>query len=267
MPASTAVMPPAPRHPSGNGAPRRRVWVLQPRPSVANIVTVVVLLAAFFTAFSFAAPTHLSLALGLPLMFLGIAIRFVTNSVLRKNQEICRDGLYAVSRHPMYVGSISLATGIAIVLNHALGFGLIAAVIAISIYRIRKEERFLLANLPGYGEYRREVPMFPTPRSLVAAVRGGRLKQAVSLQQCFMNGEVYRLNLYVQLLPASGLYLRHLGKLDLPDGVLVAGALAALTLTALSAWRHPDASPRSRLDYLVPAAFGLALVALALIPG
>lgn len=265
MPAPAAVMPPAPRHPTGNGAPRRRVWVLQPRPSGANLVTVVVLLTAFFTAFSFAEPTSLSLALGLPLMAFGILIRFVTNSVLRKNQEICRDGLYAVSRHPMYVGSLSLAAGIAVVLNHPLGFGLVAAVICISLYRIRKEEKFLLAHLPGYGEYRREVPMFPTPGSIIAAVRGRRLQQAVSLQQCFLNGEVFRLNLYLLLLPASGLYLRHLGKLHLSDAVLIAGALIPLGIAALAARRHPAASPRSRLDYFVPGTLGLAIVALAVL--
>lgn len=265
MPAPTASAPEDHAKSDRQGRPRR-VWTLHPRPTRAVIVTVVILLAAFFAGFHYADPAPLSLALGLPLLAFGVLIRIVTNSVLRKNQEVCRDGLYAISRHPMYVGSLALATGIAVILNNALGLALIAAMIGIATWRIWKEEAFLLANLPGYGEYRREVPAFPTPGSLSRAFRRGRLRQHLSLEQCYLNGEVFRLNLYALLLPASGLYLRYLGKLELADGALIAAAVLTLCITALSAYRHPATSPRSRLDYLVPAVLGAAVLALAASP-
>jgi protein-S-isoprenylcysteine O-methyltransferase Ste14 len=241
--------------------------MLHPVPSLATVVTVVVLLLAYFTAFRYAEPVPVALAIGLPLLAIGVLIRFVTNSVLKKNQEVSREGLYAFCRHPMYVGSITLATAIAILMNHPLGLLLIVAVATIATYRLRKEEKFLVANLPGYDEYRREVPVFPTPGSVWRALRSGRYRQPVSLRQCFLNGEVFRANFYLPLLVASGLYLRYLGKLELPPWVFIAGAAVALAITAVSARFHPADHPRSRLDYLLPAALELGLLALAAISG
>ncbi len=237
--------------------------MLRPVPSRATVGSVIVLLVAFFFAFNHANPDPCSIALGLPLVFIGILLRFITNSVLRKNQEICRDGLYAFCRHPMYVGTITAATGIVVIVNHPLGLALLAAAIVISIYRLRKEEAFLLANLPGYAEYRREVPAFPTPVSIVRAFGSGRLRQQLSLKQAFLNGEIYRLNLYLPLLLASGLYFRDSGKVDLPGAMLVAGALLSLLVTMASVRFHPVEYARSRADYLFPAVLGLGLLVLA----
>ena len=237
--------------------------MLHPVPSRATVATVAVLLLAYFTAFRYAEPAPVALAIGLPLLAIGVLIRFVTNSVLKKNQEVTREGLYAFCRHPMYVGSITLAVAIAILMNHVLGIAIVIAVVTIATWRLRREERFLLANLPGYAEYRREVPAFPTPASIVRGFRSGRYRQPVSLRQCFLNGEVFRANFYLPLLLASGLYLQHLGKLDMPGWIFVVGAIVALAITAASARSHPADHPRSPRDYLLPAALELGLLALA----
>lgn len=237
--------------------------MLHPVPSRATVVTVVVLLLAYFTAFRYAEPAPVALAIGLPLLAIGVLIRFVSNSVLKKNQEVTREGLYAFCRHPMYVGSITLAVAIAILMNHVLGIALVVAVVTIATWRLRREERFLVANLPGYAEYRREVPAFPTPLSIVRALRAGRYRQPVSLRQCFLNGEVFRANFYLPLLLASGLYLQYLGKLDMPGWIFAGGAIVALAITAASARGHPAGHPRSRRDYFLPAALELGLLALA----
>ena len=241
--------------------------MLHPVPSRATVVTVVVLLLAYFTAFRYAEPAPVALAIGLPLLAIGVLIRLVTNSVLKKNQEVSREGLYAFCRHPMYVGSITLAVAIAVLMNHPLGILLIVAVGTIATWRLSKEERFLVANLPGYAEYRREVPIFPTPGSVSRAIRSGRFRQRLSLRQCFLNGEVFRANFYLPLLVASGLYLRYLGKLELPAWVFVLGGIVALAITAVSARYHPSDHPRSRLDYLLPAALEAGIVALAALSG
>jgi protein-S-isoprenylcysteine O-methyltransferase Ste14 len=241
--------------------------MLHPVPSRATAITVVVLLLAYFAAFRYADPGPAALAVGLPLLAIGVLIRFVTNSVLKKNQEVSREGLYAFCRHPMYVGSITLAVAIAILMNHVLGLALVAAVLTIATWRLRREERFLLANLRGYAEYRREVPVFPTPGSVIRALRSGRYRQPLSLRQCYLNGEVFRANFYLPLLLASGLYLQYLGKLRMPGWLFMAGALVALVITAASARGHPGDHPRSRLDYLLPAALELGLLALAAATG
>lgn len=235
----------------------RLSFVPYPVPSPATIGAVAALLAAFFVAFHFADPTAYSLAAGLALIALGIAVRLVTNSMLRKNEAICRDGLYAVCRHPMYLGTILAAAGIAAALNHALALAPLAVAVAISLYRMRKEESSLLAALPEYAGYRREVPAFPTPGSVVRALAGGRLRQRLSLRLCFLNGEILRLNLYLPLLLAAALYL------DVSRILVLAGAVPSLLLTAASIRLHPPESPRSRGDYAVPGLLGLAVLALA----
>lgn len=237
----------------------RLFFVPSPAPSAATVGSVAVLLVAFFLPFHYANPVPYSLAIGLPLIALGIAIRLVTNAMLRKDEAVCRDGLYAVCRHPMYIGTMTIAAGIAVVMNHPLALALLAAAVAISLYRIRKEEAFLMANLPDYAEYRREVPAFPTPGSVWRALGSGRIRQRFSLRQCFLNGEILRLNLYLPLLLASGLYLHASGV------VMVAGAVLSLLLTAASIRLHPPESPRSRADYLLPAVLGLSILALALL--
>jgi protein-S-isoprenylcysteine O-methyltransferase Ste14 len=234
---------------------------VDPLPSRATVGSVIVLLAVFIAAMQFAQPAPWSLAAGLPLMTLGIGLRIATNCVLRKNQETSRDGLYAMCRHPMYVGTLTLATGIVLVLNHAAGAGILGAAVLISLHRMRKEERYLEAQLPDYSAYRRETPAFPIPSSIVRGVRGAW--PPLSLRQCFLNGEMLRLNLYLPLILASGLYLQRGGRLPLPTGLLAVGFAACLLLAALSARLHPAESRRSRLDYLLPAALSAALLPLA----
>ena len=244
----------------------RNGW-LHPLPSRAVILSVALLLAAFAVALHYAEPTPGSLALGLPLMALGITIRLVTNSVLKKNQVICRDGLYALCRHPMYVGSMTLACGIAVTLNHPLAAALLSVAVVIAFYRLRREEAYLIARLPDYANYRREVPTFPTPGSIMRAIDGGRLRQHLSLEQCFRNGEVFRLNLYLPLIVAAGVYFQRAGKLDLPYAVLPAAVAVLLVITAASFGLHPDTVKRRRRDYLLPLMLELGIFAAVAMPG
>ena len=230
--------------------------LLHPLPSRATLAAVPVLLAAFFTAFYYAQPTPASLGAGLALMALGLALRLATNAVLKKNQEVCRDGWYAVCRHPMYLGTLILALGIAVALNHPSAALLVVAALVISLHRMRREEAFLALNLPGYAAYRDEVPAFPTPASLLRFRAGA----GFSLRQCFINGEILRFNLYLPLIVAAGVELDRLGKLPLPRAALVAGAAVSLAVTVASAWSHPADAQRSRLDYLLPGALGVAVL-------
>ena len=249
------------------GTPIARHRLLHPIPSRAVVISVALLLAAFALALYYANPAPLSLTLGLPLMALGILIRLVTNSVLKKNQVICREGLYALCRHPMYVGSMTLACGIAVTLNHPLAAALLSVAVVIAFYRLRREEAYLVARLPDYANYRREVPAFPTPRSIMQALSNRRLRQSLSLEQCFRNGEVFRLNLYLTLIVATGVYFQRSGKLEIPAAVLVAAVTVLLVVTAVSFWLHPRALKRARGDYLLPLMLELGILAAVVVPG
>ena len=232
--------------------------VPQPLPTAATVVSVIALIATFGLAVQFAQPTPLSLALGGALLGLGIGIRLVTNATLRKNESLADEGLYALCRHPMYIGTLSAAAGAAIALNNPGAIALFAVALAIALWRIRKEERYLLDHLPGYRDYQRRVPVFPTPASLAQALSRGIPRHALSLEQLFRNGEVLRLNFYVALLAAAAFYLA------LPRALVAAGGLLVIVLAAASFRRHPADARRSRTDYVLPGVLGAAIVALAL---
>ncbi len=100
---------------------------------------------------------------GVVLATVGITIRVMCHYELagafsqyvekREGQELIQTGLYAVIRHPMYVGSILLFAGLPLVLavRWTWLFSILGWV-GIMI-RIHKEEVFLIQELPGYREY------------------------------------------------------------------------------------------------------------------
>ena len=229
------------------------------------MISAVIIVLAFSAAFYFAKTTHWSVFIGLPLMLVGIIVRVITNATLNKNQLVYRDGFYRICRHPMYVGTLVLAIGITVTLNNVAAVLLLTVVVLISLYRVRKEETALVRKFPDYETYRRQVPMFPTPRSTLQAARGNQLQLQMSLDRCFRNGEILRLNLYLPLILAAGLYLFRQGKLDIDPLVYAFIASLLLAFSIFSLIRQPEGSSRSRLDFLLPVALNLAILVLSVI--
>jgi protein-S-isoprenylcysteine O-methyltransferase Ste14 len=66
-------------------------------------------------------------------------------------------GPYAVVRHPGYAGSIVASVALPLTLGSraAVAFGIGGVVV--TLVRTAREDRFLAARLPGYGEYARRV--------------------------------------------------------------------------------------------------------------
>ena len=71
----------------------------------------------------------------------------------RDGQKLVRSGIYARIRHPMYVGSIFLFIGMPLVVTATWAWVFSCCGIVGIFLRIRKEEAFLAAKLPGYKEY------------------------------------------------------------------------------------------------------------------
>ena len=69
-------------------------------------------------------------------------------------QTVVQTGPYRVLRHPGYAGSMLQIIGLPLVLN-AYGILLLSMTVAgLFIFRLLKEEAWLLENLPGYEAYR-----------------------------------------------------------------------------------------------------------------
>jgi len=105
-------------------------------------------------------PTPLSFGLGALLMLFGELIRFVSSGTLVKFEGVTRNGIYACTRNPLYIGSFFLGMGACII-----GRDIIFSVVFISLYIIfyrrviLNEERYLKTRYgDDYLRYLEEVP-------------------------------------------------------------------------------------------------------------
>ena len=115
------------------------------------------LLVAVFAWFS--RPTPLSLAYGLPVSLLGLAIRAWAAGCLAKNRQLATGGPYAHTRNPLYIGTLLVAAGLAIA-SRSVGLGVLFASVFIFVYMpvIQLEEQHLRGIFPGYAAYAEQVP-------------------------------------------------------------------------------------------------------------
>lgn len=122
-----------------------------------------------------ARPTARTLAIGLPIAALGLAVRAAAAGHIRKNDVLATTGPYRYTRHPLYLGSLLLAIGFAIAAASWV-LAALAALMLAAIYLpvIRREEAFLAARFPAEFEaFRQYVPqLLPRFPPAAAAQRG-----------------------------------------------------------------------------------------------
>jgi protein-S-isoprenylcysteine O-methyltransferase Ste14 len=73
------------------------------------------------------------------------------------DQKVVSTGLYALVRHPMYVGGLVFVLGIPLALGSWWGLLTFIPLTMVIAWRLLDEERFLARNLSGYEEYRSKV--------------------------------------------------------------------------------------------------------------
>lgn len=84
---------------------------------------------------------------------------------IAEGQHVIDSGPYAIVRHPMYAGALVMIVGVPLALGSWWGLIPAALLVPILAWRLLREETFLAANLPDYGDYcgrvrYRLVPMF-----------------------------------------------------------------------------------------------------------
>jgi protein-S-isoprenylcysteine O-methyltransferase Ste14 len=70
------------------------------------------------------------------------------------NQKVISTGVYRLVRHPMYVGGLVFVFGVPLALGSWWGLLTFIPLTFVIVWRLVDEERFLVENLSGYGEYR-----------------------------------------------------------------------------------------------------------------
>jgi protein-S-isoprenylcysteine O-methyltransferase Ste14 len=101
-------------------------------------------------------PTARTLAIGAIVAVLGEALRVWAAGHLEKGRELTVSGPYALTRHPLYVGSIVIGIGLAIACASVVVAVLIFAYLAITLTAaIRTEEAHLTEKFgAAYPDYR-----------------------------------------------------------------------------------------------------------------
>jgi len=96
---------------------------------------------------------------GWALMFASFkANSFAASTVtVEPDQPVVSTGLYGIVRHPMYLGAALLLGATPVALGSLWALIPAAGAIAGLIWRLLEEERFLVAALAGYAEYRRRI--------------------------------------------------------------------------------------------------------------
>lgn len=108
-------------------------------------------------AFLLAAPSPSSLALGASVGAVGEALRIWAAGHLEKGREVTRSGPYALTRHPLYLGSGIMGAGFAIAARSAVVVLIVGAYLVVTITAaIRSEEAHLTDRFgSAYPDYRR----------------------------------------------------------------------------------------------------------------
>ncbi|MGH9393622.1 MAG: methyltransferase family protein [Terriglobales bacterium] len=105
-------------------------------------------------------PRLRTLALGLPIAVIGVALRAAAAGHIRKNDELATQGPYRYTRNPLYLGSSVLGAGLVIAAG-SWWLALLAVLLLGLVYLpvIRQEERYLSARFgEAFQAYAARVP-------------------------------------------------------------------------------------------------------------
>jgi protein-S-isoprenylcysteine O-methyltransferase Ste14 len=104
--------------------------------------------------------------IGFVITFLVFRVNTYTSGIIEvaENQTVISTGPYAVVRHPMYSGGLILLFGIPVALGSWWGMLLDMPLTVAIVWRLRDEEKFLLAHLTGYAQYMETVKYRLAPR-------------------------------------------------------------------------------------------------------
>lgn len=119
-----------------------------------------ILVAAFLWL---SAPSTRSLAIGLPVSILGVALRAWAAGHLEKNTTLADGGPYAYVRNPLYIGTLLTAAGL-VIASRRWELGVLFTIVFLLIYLpvVELEEQHLRTLFPDYPAYAARVPkLFP----------------------------------------------------------------------------------------------------------
>jgi protein-S-isoprenylcysteine O-methyltransferase Ste14 len=161
------------------------------RENLILIVPLLGLLALRLVTRAWGSVTPLDVAMdlaGMALLLTGLAIRVCARQwkAERSHDGLVTDGLYGYVRHPLYLGSFLLGTGICLLLGDAILLAAYVALFWLSHGSVIRREEAELERVFGetYSRYRRRVPaLIPNTLSISRRIVPRRRREAV-LREC-----------------------------------------------------------------------------------
>src|SRR5260370_26727546 len=106
-----------------------------------------------------ARPTRTSLIAGALVLLPGLALRGLASGHVQKDKRLTTSGPYAYTRNPLYLGSLMLAAGFAVMARSWWIVAIMLAMFAVIYIPVMAgEERYLRQTFPEYDDYARQVP-------------------------------------------------------------------------------------------------------------
>ena len=139
-------------------------------------------------AFWFADPTGPSLAMGAVIGAVGEGLRIWAAGHLEKGREVTTTGPYALTRHPLYLGSTIMGVGLAVASHSVLVAVLVLSYLLVTIIAAISSEEAHLTEKFGtdYPSYRRgTAPAAPRRFSLERAARNREYRALAGLIAVF----------------------------------------------------------------------------------
>jgi protein-S-isoprenylcysteine O-methyltransferase Ste14 len=137
------------------------------------------LLVALFLWLS--APTAESLAIGIPVSAIGLAIRAWAAGHLEKNLQLTDSGPYAHVRNPLYIGTLTAAAGF-VIASRRWELGVVFAAVFLLVYLpvVELEEQHLRKLFPDFANYAARVPKL-IPRATSGTANAKRFRWSMYL--------------------------------------------------------------------------------------
>jgi protein-S-isoprenylcysteine O-methyltransferase Ste14 len=140
---------------------QRKQKLIQGVASLAFLATIAI--PAFDHRFGWSRAPLAAVVAGDALVVVGFFVVFLvfrentfTSAVVEvvHEQRVVDTGPYSVVRHPMYTGALVLLAGTPAALGSLVGLATFPLFVAVLVWRLLDEERYLAGNLAGYEAYR-----------------------------------------------------------------------------------------------------------------
>ena len=140
-----------------------RSWLQKRRVHIARLTLWPLIIYLFaYERVSILSIDHTQYQLGLLSLVVGVITRSISAGTLHKNQQLNMEGIYAIVRNPLYVGSFFILLGINLIIHHPLVWAASIIIFSLTyIPTILGEENTLKKIFPDqWGQFEASVPRF-----------------------------------------------------------------------------------------------------------